>query len=104
MPLAGSRSTSSPAPSQSPPNLRSRLTNIILNTEADMTTITDLTKDDDVRQLAHKSDILAGHEIWNYGQTGLGTVRPDEFIDAIVQAPNTQTRKTRFELKDGKLS
>lgn len=66
--------------------------------------IIDLVRDDDVRQLARKSDILAGHEIWKYGQTGLGAVRPDELIEAIVQAPNTGSRRTRFEIKNGKLS
>src|SRR5688500_4909971 len=65
--------------------------------------IVDLVRDDDVRQLAHKSDILAGHEIWKAGETGLGVVRPDELIEAIVKAPNSQTRHTRFELKDSKL-
>ena len=66
--------------------------------------IIDMVKDDDVRQLAHKSDILAGHEIWKADQTGLGAVRPDELIEAVVKAPNIQTRHTRFELTDGKLT
>ena len=50
--------------------------------------IIDMVKDDDVRQLAHKSDILAGHEIWKADQTGLGAVRPGELIEAVVKAPN----------------
>ncbi len=69
-----------------------------------MPNITDLTKDADIRKLARKSDILAGREIWKNGHTALGTVQPDEYIDAVVEAPGIQTRKTRFMLKDGTLS
>ncbi len=69
-----------------------------------MTAVIDLVKDDDVRRLAQPADILAGHEIWKAGQTGLGAIRPDELVEAIVQAPNMETRHTRFEVKNDKLS
>ncbi len=69
-----------------------------------MRAIIDLVTDDNVRKLARTADILAGRQIWKAGQTGLGAIRPDELIEAIVKSPNTSTRRTRFELKNGELS
>ena len=60
-------------------------------------------KDDDVRQLARKSDILAGHEIWKSGTVMFGAFGPEK-IEAKVSAPSTGTRSTRLELKGGQLS
>ena len=68
-----------------------------------MANVVDLTRDDDVRQLAQKSDILAGHEIWKTGEVVLTVFEPDR-IEAKVSAPNTNSRHTRLEIKDGKLA
>jgi 8-oxo-dGTP diphosphatase len=62
----------------------------------------DLVRDDDVRRLARKSDILAGHEIWKTGEV-VGVFGPEK-IEAKVKAPSTGTRSTRLELKNGQLS
>lgn len=64
--------------------------------------IIDLVKDDDVRQLAKRSDILAGHEIWKTGTVMFGTFGPDK-IEAKVKAPSTGTRSTKLELRAGHL-
>lgn len=63
----------------------------------------DLVRDDDVRQLARKSDILAGHEIWKNGTVVFG-VFGSKKIEAKVSAPNTGTRSTLLELQGGQLS
>ncbi len=68
-----------------------------------MTAVVDLTRDDAVRQLARKSDILAGHEIWKTGEAVLNVFEPER-VEAKVSAPNTNSRRTRLEIKDGKLS
>lgn len=68
-----------------------------------MNAVIDAVKDDDVRQLARKADILAGHEIWKTGRVLFGTFRPEK-IEATVSAPNTTTRHTLLELKEEELS
>jgi 8-oxo-dGTP diphosphatase len=68
-----------------------------------MNRIIDITRDDDVRQLATKSDILAGHEIVKQGEVAFGAFRPDK-IEATVKAPITGTRSTLFELKNDTLT
>lgn len=67
------------------------------------TAIIDLVKDDDVRMLARKTDILAGHTIWETGEVAFGAFRPEK-IEAKVRASETETRSTSFELQNGKLS
>ena len=68
-----------------------------------MTAIIDVTKDDDVRKLAPRADILAGHEIWKDGEVVFAVFEPDE-IKAKVKAPSTGGRSTALELKEGMLS
>jgi 8-oxo-dGTP diphosphatase len=68
-----------------------------------MNRIIDVTRDDDVRQLATKSDILAGHEIAKHGQVTFSAFEPEN-IDAMVKAPTTGGRSAHLELKNGKLS
>ena len=68
-----------------------------------MVSIIDLVKDDDVRKLARKSDILAGHEIWKTGEVMFGAFRPEK-IEAKVMAPSTGTRSTLLELKNDRLT
>ena len=67
-----------------------------------MPTVIDLTKDDDVRKMAHKSDILAGHEIWKDGEVIFDIFLP-EMIQAKVRAPSTGTRSTLLEMNGKKL-
>ena len=65
--------------------------------------IIDLVKDDDVRRLARKSDILAGHEIWKTGGVLFGAFRAER-IEATVKSPRITTRRTLLEFRDGRLS
>lgn len=67
-----------------------------------MTAIVDVTRDDDVRRLARRSDILAGHEIWKTGEVILNVFEPGR-VEAKVEAPNTNTRSTKLKIKDGGL-
>lgn len=64
--------------------------------------IVDLVKDDKVRELAGRSDILAGHEIWAKGAVSFEVANKHR-IEAKVSAPNTATRSTLLALQDGAL-
>lgn len=65
--------------------------------------IVDLVKDHNVRELAHRSDILAGHEIWAIGQVQFD-LSDQGRVEAKVIAPRTVTRSTLLALEDGVLS
>src|SRR6266550_572038 len=64
--------------------------------------IIDLVKDDDVRELATRSNIRLGHELWASGEVMFGTFKPEK-IEAKVKAPGVTTRSTTLELADGNL-
>ncbi|HSX36124.1 MAG TPA: NUDIX domain-containing protein [Patescibacteria group bacterium] len=65
-------------------------------------TVVDLTRDDDVRQLATPANILAGHEIFQKGEVAFAEFKP-ELINATVSMPGMNTRRTSFSVKDDML-
>jgi len=68
-----------------------------------MTTIIDLTKDDDIRAIADKDVIRAGHELIKNGEATFGTFSPD-VIEAKIAEPMGTTYSIRFTLTNNALN
>lgn len=68
-----------------------------------MQAIIELTKDDDIRALAAKDTIRAGHDLLKEGEAVFGVFRPDVIEAKITDADGT-SYATRLNSADGKLS
>jgi mutator protein MutT len=68
-----------------------------------MNTVSDQTKDDDIRKLALPGNLKMGQEIAKKGEVAFGAFRP-ELVEARVMMLGMTTRHTQLAVKNGKLT